>query len=357
MLEGYYDYRSDTITQPTEAMWQAMTQARLGDDGRGDDPTVKELEALTAAMLGKEAALLVTSGTQGNLVSLLAHDRRGSEVLLEATSHLYRSETGGLAAVAGLVPLPVRGEYGRFTPDHVVDAIRPHRPLYAPLGMVCIENTHNDAGGTVWTPEQTAAVAEVAHRYGASVHIDGARLFNAAVALGVSAAELVAPADSVTFCLSKGLSAPVGSLIAGNRDFIARARRARQLLGGTLRQAGVLAAAGLVALRDMERLKDDHATAQLLAQGLARIPGLRVDLAACQTNIVYVGIEAQTLSSADLAAALESERVRVMPMGSRRIRLVTHRHVTLSDIGPTLDAFRKVMANLGATTLVNQPST
>ncbi len=346
MLAGFYDYRSDTITQPTEAMREAMRHARVGDDGRGDDPTVKELEALAAQLLGKEAALLVTSGTQGNLVSLLAHERRGCEAIVEASAHLYRLEAGGLCVLAGLVPRPLPGQRGVLSPEQVEEAINPSRPLLAPSGLLCLENTHNDAGGTVWTPTQLAAVADVARRHGLAVHLDGARLFNAAVALGVSVAELAAPADSVTFCLSKGLSAPIGSLVCGSRAFIEKARRARQMVGGTLRQAGVIAAAGLVALQQqVERLAEDHRLARQLAEGLARLSGLRVDLASVQTNIVQVDVSAVG-DARLLVAELEREQVRVLAPDRRRVRFVTHRHVAPEDIQPTLAAVARAVARL-----------
>ena len=276
------DLRSDTVTHPTEAMRRAMTAAELGDDVFADDPTVNALEARAAELLGKEAGLFVSSGTQGNLVSLMAHLPRGYEAIAGETSHTVMDEAGGHAVIVGATVRALRERPdGTLDPAEVASAFRDPTDLHEPLtGLVAIENTHAHAGGRPLTLDYTRAVATIAHERNVPLHVDGARLFNAAVALGTSARELAAPADSVTFCLSKGLAAPIGSVVVGNREFIARARRARKLLGGGMRQVGVIAAAGLVALSDgpdgmIERLADDHANARRLARGLASMDGIR----------------------------------------------------------------------------------
>ncbi len=272
------DLRSDTVSHPTPAMREAMANAAVGDDVYHDDPTVNQLEADAAAKLGKEAAVFVTSGTQGNLCALLAHCQRGESIIIGDTSHIFINEQGGMAQIGGLIPhtVPVQADATLRIGD-LEEAIYPddeHKPV---TRLVALENTHNVAGGMPLSAEYTAEVGEFARRNGLILHIDGARIFNAAAAFGVDVKALVADADSVTFCLSKGLCAPVGSVLAGSHEFIRRARRARKVLGGSLRQAGVLAAAGLIALHDMtERLADDHRNAQLLAEGLSEIPRLRV---------------------------------------------------------------------------------
>jgi threonine aldolase len=336
------DLRSDTLTLPTPEMREAMARAEVGDDVWEEDPTVKRLEAVAAERLGKEAALFVTSGTQGNLVSILALTRPGQEVLLDADAHIFNYEVAGAATIGGVQMRPLPTARGFLSPQQVRDALRPANIHVPPTGLVCIENTHNRHGGTCCTPEDIAAVAAVAHGAGVPVHLDGARLFNAAVALGRAAREFAAPADSVTFCLSKGLGAPVGSIVCGSREFIGRARRIRKMLGGGMRQAGILAAAGLVALERMvDRLAEDHANARALAAGLATLPGLTVDLDRVQTNIVIVrvarpgGVEA-------LVRGCAARKVKVHAIGPAAIRCVTHKDVDVDDIGRALDAFREI---------------
>lgn len=339
------DLRSDTVTLPTDEMRRAMAAAEVGDDGRGEDPSVRRLEEMAAERLGTEAAMLVPSGTMGNLASLLAHCERGDEVIMEASAHTFVSELGGLAALGGLVPRCVPGVHGALRPEDVEGAIR--QPLVArPRSrLVCLENTHNSAGGTVIRPEQVAAVVAVAHRRGLKVHLDGARIFNAAVALGVPARALVGEADSVTFCLSKGLSAPVGSVVCGSREFIARAREFRRMLGGGMRQAGPLAAAGIVALNTMiERLVEDHRRARELAERLAELPGVSVDLATVQTNIVNVDVTGLGTSAPEFLARLESEGVRALPRSQQVVRLVTHRHISDADVDYVVEAVGHVVA-------------
>lgn len=339
------DLRSDTVTLPTEEMLEAMRNARLGDDVFGEDPTVKELEDLAAKKMGKEAALLVTSGTQGNLVSILSHTKRGEEVILEADAHIYHYELGGIAAIAGVLPRPIRGEMGILEPEAVEEAIRPPSPHFPRTALICLENTHNLAGGTCITPLQTRKICEVAAKHGLSVHLDGARIFNAAVALGVDVRELVSSVDSVMFCLSKGLSAPIGSLVVGTSSFVERARRMRKMLGGGMRQAGVIAAAGLVALEKMvDRLREDHANARLLAEGLAKIDGIKIDLKRVQTNIVMFDVSGLGITGSAFITALSERGVKALTVKGNVVRMVTHRGVNREDILQTLEVVREVTA-------------
>jgi threonine aldolase len=324
-------------------MREAMASAAVGDDVWGEDPTVRQLEALAAERLGKAAGLFVTSGTQGNLISILSHTRPGQEVVVDYDSHVFNNEVAGAPIIGQVQMRPTKTERGFLTPEQVREAIRPANIHVPPTGLVCIENTHNRHGGTCCTPEETAAVAAVAHGAGVPVHLDGARLFNAAVALGRPAADFARPVDSVTFCVSKGLSAPVGSVICGSAEFIERARRWRKLLGGGMRQVGVLAAAGIVALERMvDRLAEDHANARRLGEGLAKLPGLRVDLASVQTNIVIVRVERGPAATAELVAGCAARKVKVHAMGPAAIRCVTHKDVDAEDISRALEAFREL---------------
>jgi threonine aldolase len=333
MLNGKLDFRSDTITEPTEAMREAMRAARVGDDGREGDPTVRELEEYSAQLLGKEAALFVVSGTAGNLVSLLAHTIPGQEIIMEKDAHLFINEVGGMAAVGGLVVHQIPGADGVMAAADVERAIRGDKLHYPPTGLICLENTHNFAGGSCWSVAQMAAVKAVAERHKLPVHLDGARLFNAAVALGVPARDIAAQTDSATFCLSKGLSAPVGAVIVGTRKFIEIAKKKRQMLGGTLRQGGVIAAAGLVAVKTMvTRLAEDHANARRLAEKLNAIPGVSVAMQTVQTNIVKTDIAGLGAPSATVAAKLAEQNVLVLTPTNEALRWLTHRQVTASDV-------------------------
>jgi len=331
------DLRSDTVTTPTPEMRRAMASAEVGDDVYGEDPTVRRLEEKAAELLGKEAGLYVPSGTMGNLVAVMTHTSRGSEVILEAESHIYYYEVGGLAVVAQTLPRLIPGRRGCFGPEDLAAALRTPNIHFPTPTLVCLENTHNRAGGAVWSPDLFDAVARAAHAAGLAVHLDGARIFNAAVRLGRPAAELVQEADSVMFCLSKGLAAPVGSVLVGTRDFIARARKNRKIVGGGLRQAGVLAAAGLVALETMvDRLAEDHANARRLAEGLAGIPGLGVDLDGVETNMVMCSVEGLGVAAPDFARCLASKGVLVNAVDVRRLRFVTHKDVDAADIDRAL---------------------
>src|SRR5438552_9454677 len=276
-MHDIVDLRSDTLTQPTPAMREAMARAQVGDDVWEEDPTVQRLEAEAARRTGKEAALFVTSGTQGNLVSVLAQTRHGQEILLDRDSHILNYEGGGAALFGGLQTMPVATERGFLTARQVREQIRPSNIHIPVTGLVCLENTHNRHGGSCCAPEEIEEVAAAAHAQGVPVHLDGARLFNAAVALGRPLADFTRPVDSVTFCLSKGLAAPVGSPLRGSRQVLARARRVRKMLGGGMRQTGVLAAAGIYALKSMvDRLKDDHDNAKILADGMRGVEGVEV---------------------------------------------------------------------------------
>ncbi len=333
------ELRSDTFTRPGPAMRRAMAEAEVGDDVWDEDPTVDRLEALAATVTGKEAALFVTSGTQGNLVGLLSHTRRGDEIILGDRSHIFVNETAGASVVGGLQlrTLPNR-EDGRLRPDEVAAAIRDRDQHHPRTGAVAIENTHNACGGAVLRPEEIADVAGVAHAAGVPVHLDGARIFNAAVALGVPAAEIAAPVDSITFCLSKGLGAPVGSLLCGCSDYIAQARRYRKMLGGAMRQSGILAAAGLVALeQNVNRLAEDHANASLLAEGLSRIPGVEVDPGRVETNIVFFDVAGTGVPAQAIVERASRAGVRLAG-GATSFRAVTSSEVTRDDILHALNA-------------------
>ncbi len=339
------DLRSDTVTQPTPAMREAMYRAEVGDDVFGEDPTVNRLEEVGAEMMGKEAALFVASGTMGNLVSLLAHCQRGDEVIVGDRCHTFLYEVAGAAGLGGiqLRALPNR-EDGTLDPAQVEAAIRGPNIHFPPTRLVCLENTHNRCGGAPLSPEQMEPIAEIARSHSLALHLDGARIFNAAVSLGVGVKELTKRADSVMFCLSKGLSAPVGSLVAGSRDFMERARKMRKMVGGGMRQAGILAAAGIVALTQMvERLAEDHENARLLAEGLAEIPGLQIDPASVRTNIVIFSLVAKDMSPKELAWRLNEKGVKLLPIEGNRLRAVTHYGLERGDIEFALRAFSEVM--------------
>lgn len=340
------DFRSDTVTRPTPEMWEAMAKAHVGDDVYGDDPTVNELQNLAAEMLGKQAALFVPSGTMGNLASMLAHCQRGDEIILGSKNHMFMYEAGGVSAVGGIhsCQLPNQAD-GSLLLSDVEQAIRsddPHDPVSR---VVCLENTHNRCGGTVQGPEYTRKLAELAHSHGLKVHLDGARIFNAAAALQVSVRELADNADSVTFCLSKGLCAPVGSVICGDREFIRRAHRARKLLGGGMRQAGVVAAAGIVALKTMTtRLIEDHRRARKLAQGLAKVPGIKLDKGAPATNMVFFDLAAETPTALEIQKVLKRKGILVSASGVRRFRMVTHYWIDDQAVGQAVSAFSEALA-------------
>ncbi len=336
------DLRSDTVTLPTAEMLEAMKTAPLGDDVYGEDPTVNRLEELAAAKMGKEAALLTTSGTQANLVSALSQTKRGEEVILEAEAHMYYYEVGAFSAVGGLIPRLVKGQRGILTAKDIESGLRPPNIHFPQTTLVCIENTHNRAGGTVWTPSQTKDVCDFAHAKGLKVHMDGARIFNAAVAQNIDVKELTQSVDSMMFCLSKCLSAPIGSLAVGDRDFVNTARRYRKMLGGGMRQAGVIAAAGIIAIEKMvDRLKDDHANAQMLAKGLRSIDGISIDPTQVQTNIVAYDVSGLGIDGGTWIAKLNESGVKAGALEAGRVRMVTHRGIEHDDIDYTLSVTEK----------------
>jgi len=340
------DLRSDTVTLPTDAMRAAMARAEVGDDVYLEDPTVNRLQEAAAAAVGKDAALFVPSGTMGNLLAVKCHTQPGDEVVLERHAHLVLFEMGGMAWFSGALPQPLETVDGILDPEAVRAGIRHQVPYYqARTGLVCVENTHNYGGGSVYPLETLAAIHQAASACETPVHMDGARIFNAAAAQGVSAAEIARHADSVMFAFSKGLSAPVGSALCGTREFVERARRVRRVVGGGMRQAGVLAAAALVALEQMvERLAEDHAAARRLAEGLAEIPSLGVDPARVQTNIVVGRPAGGAPECARLVLELKQRGVLVSQLTPDSVRLVTHRHIGYNEVDSTLAAFRAVTA-------------
>jgi threonine aldolase len=339
------DLRSDTVTKPTPAMREAMYQAEVGDDVYGEDPTVNRLEKMAAERLGKEAALFVVSGTMGNLVALLTHCRRGDEVILGDRSHTFLFEQGGMAAVGGITPHPIPNQYdGTLQLEDIKGAIRPDNPHFPRTRLLCLENTHNMCNGTPIPVEYMAQAAQLAHDHGLKVHLDGARVFNAAAALNVDVREVVKDVDSVMFCLSKGLCAPVGSMVCGSADFIAEARRARKVVGGGMRQAGIMAAAGIVALEHMiDRLTEDHARARQLKEGLTKIPG--IDVAPVKTNILYFQVADEVpRSPLEIEAELAKCGVLLNNRGHGRFRAVTHFWINNKDIERVIQAMQEVVA-------------
>jgi threonine aldolase len=338
------DLRSDTVTHPTEAMQEAMRGAQLGDDGREGDPTVRKLEQLAAAKLGKQAALYMPSGTMANLCSLLTHTTRGTEVLLERTAHIISYENSGLSLLGGLFYRPIMGTRGAMDTTALDLAFESGlaSKCLAPA-LVCMETTHNTAGGAVLALQHMAEVQRIAKHHGANVHLDGARIFNAAVALGVGADKIAVYADSVCFCVSKGLSAPIGSLLCGTSAFVERARHFRRMLGGSMRQSGLVAAAGIVALETMvERLRDDHANARLLAEGFQQVDATLVDAAAIETNIVRVDIAASGRSARQWVDDLLAEGIWTADYGRSQLRFVVHRHIGRAQVEQAVAAVRRV---------------
>ena len=343
----FIDLRSDTVTHPTPAMREAMAQAVVGDDVFGEDPTVNRLQEMAAALMGKEAGLFVASGTMGNLVAVLAHCQRGDEVILGTKAHTYLYEAGGISALGSVHSCQIPNQPdGTLALDAIEAAIRPDDAHHPITRLITLENTHNRCGGVALTPEYTRSVSDLARRRGLRLHLDGARIFNAAVVQGVSARDLAGMADSVTFCLSKGLSAPVGSVLCGSREFIHQAHRMRKQLGGGMRQAGVLAAAGIVALEQMvDRLAEDHQRARRLAAGLAELPGLVLDPGSPFTNMIFCELAPDVpLDSVQAAGKLAQRGVRVGATGARRFRLVAHYWIDDQAVAATVAAFAEVLS-------------
>lgn len=329
------DLRSDTVTLPTTAMRQAMQQAEVGDDVYREDPSIIRLEELAAETTGKEAGLFMASGTMGNQVAILAHTTKGDEVICEAEAHVYYYEVGGMVTLAGVQPRPIAARKGILDPAAIAQAIRPEDIHQPPTSLVCLENTHNRAGGTCYPLETLRDIHQLSRERKFAVHMDGARLFNAAVAQQVKVGEIAQYADSVQFCVSKGLCAPVGSLLVGKRDFIERARRFRKMLGGGMRQAGILAAAGIVALTQMvDRLAEDHENARFLADSIANL-GFGIDLSTVETNIVVFDVSPLQLSIGNFVEELKARGIKANQFGAEKVRMVTHYGITRDDVEHT----------------------
>jgi len=337
------DFRSDTVAMPSPEMRKAMVEAPLGDDVFGDDPTTNRLMEVAAERMGKEAATFVPSGTMGNLIGIAVNARRGEELIADADSHAFYYETAGAAAVCGVQIRPVATQAGVMSPRQVAEAVRPRDDPHQPItAAVSFENTHNRHGGVAWPLEALRAASDAAHAQGLRVHLDGARIFNAAVALGVPAAEIAAGADTVTFCLSKGLACPVGSIFCGSAEDVEEAKRWRKRLGGGMRQVGVLAAAGLIALDQMvDRLAEDHANARTLAEGLSELPGVRCDLSRVQTNLVYFDVE--TMPAPGFLDECAKRGVISEPTGPHTVRFVTHYGIDAEDIQTALKVCEEVL--------------
>ncbi len=339
------DLRSDTVTLPTPAMRDAIYNADFGDDVYGEDPSTNRLEKMAAEMVGIEDAILVPSGTMGNLISLLVHCRRGDEIILGDQAHIFYYEVGGMSALGGIVPHTVTNQRdGTMRLEDIEAAIRGDNIHYPRTRLICLENSHNRCNGMPITAEYTDSVRELANRYGLGIHLDGARIFNAAVALGVPVTDLTRCVDSVSFCLSKGLSAPVGSIVCSSCEFIAEARRVRKILGGGMRQTGIIAAAGIVSLKEMTKhLANDHANARRLAGGIADISGLKVDLENVRTNIVFFHLENNGLTEDDFMTRLGERGVKLLHLGSFQFRMVTHHEITAQDIDLVLEILKDVV--------------
>jgi len=349
MSNELIDLRSDTVTRPTAAMREAMFRAEVGDDVYGEDPTVNRLERRAAEIVGKEAALFVPTGTMGNTIGIKLLTEPGQEVICDANGHVMNYELSMTAWFSGCLMRTIEGENGILTWEQIAPKVRPLGPHWAPTGCVELENTHNMGGGTVYPQAVFDEICEQAHARGLKVHLDGARIFNAATALGRPAHELCRNADTVMFCLSKGLGAPVGSMLAGPRALIDKGRLYRKRLGGGMRQAGVLAAAGLIALEEMpKRLGEDHSNAQLLAQGLAATPGIQARPEKTPTNIVVFDVSATELKGPQISSSLKDRGVLINPIDDRRMRAVTHYDVTREQCLAALEALREVVSGAAA---------
>jgi len=337
------DLRSDTVTKPTDEMRKAMATAEVGDDVFGEDPSVNLLQEKMAGLLGKEAALFVASGTMGNLVSILTHTHPADEVILEANSHPFHYEAASAAAYAGVQFFPILGNRGILTDTEIAKAIRPDDPHFPKTRLICLENTHNRGGGKIYPLEEIQKIRALADANGIAMHLDGARLFNATVATGIPPADYCKPFDSISVCLSKGLGCPVGSVIAGSKEWIKAAHQNRKRLGGGMRQAGILAAAGLYALdHHMDRLAEDHRRAKELAEAISQIPLFEFTPSAVETNIIVLPIHDPETSPEEVVERLKSEGVLVVPFGPGEIRLVTHIGIDDKDVARTIEVFQKL---------------
>jgi len=343
----FIDLRSDTVTLPTDEMLEVIKSAKLGDDVFKEDSTVNKLEMMAAKKMDKEAALLVTSGTQANLVSLMSNTRRGNLVILEAESHIYWYEVGGLSVIAGLLPWLIKGNLGVLDPKDIKAAMRPENIHFPETSLICIENTHNRYGGAIVSPDQIKAVGEIAKTFGLKLYMDGARIFNAAVALKVDVKDFTKHVDNLMFCLSKGLSCPIGSIVVGTDEFVEKARKNRKILGGGMRQAGIIAAPGIIALEKMiDRLEEDHKNAKALAEGLAQINDITIDLKNVQTNIVHFDLSELLVTSDQFVSKLRENGVLALPQDKKRLRMVTHRGIKKEDIDKTLNIIESIVKEL-----------
>ncbi len=340
------DLRSDTFTKPSEAMREAMASAEVGDDVFGEDPTVNRLQQKVASMLGKEAGLFVASGTMGNQVAVNAHTQPGDEVILEAQAHIFYYEAGAPALLSGVQLRPVPGNRGVLTHAHVEAAIRPSNVHFPPTRLICLENTHNRAGGAIYPIEDIREIRRVADEHGLSMHLDGARLWNASVATGIPLNEYGRYFDSISVCFSKGLGAPVGSLVAGSGATIERAHRYRKIYGGGMRQVGIIAAGALYAVEhNIERMAEDHQNARLLAERVAELPGVSVDMDVVQTNIVIMEVKGAKYTAPQIVEALKERGVLILAIGPDKLRAVTHLQVSTEDIQRAIDIFKKILKN------------
>ncbi len=342
-MKHFIDLRSDTVTKPTPEMRMAMVQAEVGDDVYGEDPTVNELQDKVARILGKEASIFVPSGTMANQLAIKSHTQPGDEVIIESTSHPYNFEGGGAAAISGVQFYCLKGDRGIIDASQVEEAIRPKDHHYPVTKLICLENTHNRGGGSIYPIDKMRDIYQLAKQRGLNVHLDGARLWNASVATGIKPHEYAGLADSVSVCLSKGLGAPIGSLVSGSKDFINRVHRFRKMFGGGMRQVGIVAAAGIYALdHHIERLKYDHENARRLAHGLAHLRGVTINPEYVETNIIIFDVTQSGLTAFGVAEAMKKEGILIHPIGERKIRLVTHLDVSQEDIEKALKAFEKI---------------
>ncbi len=342
------DFRSDTSTRPPQSMLQAMLLAECGNEGYGDDPTLGELEKKASRLFGKESALFMPSGTMANLVAVMSHINRGDEVILGVDSHIMTKECGGLCVVAGAVPRTLPEKNGVMDINCVESLIRGQSFKTPATGLVCIENTHNKSSGSVLPIKYIESITSLAHKYNIHIHMDGARVFNAAVALSVPVKDIVAAVDSVGFCLSKGLGCPAGAVLLGNKDFIDKAKRNKKMLGGVMRQTGILAAAGLVALDEMiERLEDDHSNAKLLAEGLSKISNITIDVAIVQTNMVYFKINLSENKCLLIIKYFKEQGLLVEYKGGGIVRMVTHKDISQNNVKEALAQISEAMKIFG----------
>lgn len=344
MKKDTINFRSDTFTLPTKEMRQSMNAAVVGDDVYGEDPTTNNLEILAAKIVGKEASLFIPSGTMGNLIAMMVHCNRGEEVILESESHIYYYEVGGIASIAGLLPRFVKGKNGMITREDIEASLREDDLHYPNTGLICLESPHNRGGGTVMPLQDMEDIYQLGKEHKLKIHLDGSRIFNAAHYLEVGANQIASKVDSIMFCLSKGLSAPIGSMLCGTSDFIEKARKVRKLLGGGMRQSGVIAAPAIVALQEMiPRLKEDNRNAKNLADSIAIIPGIKINIDSVQTNILVFNISELNVTAKEFCEKLYNNySIMVSAHSLYTVRMVTHRHIDVDDINYTIDSIKRI---------------